>query len=188
METSLMSQMKSKRLFIGLELPPACRSTLVSLDPGLRGLRWLPAEQLHLTLSFLGDVEVPRVDVLREALCAVRVAPFFLPLHGIGAFNKRGQPSVVWVGVGQGHPHLFALHRRVQDAVLHAGIEPDLKPFHPHVTVARTKGISLAALRPFLRRHAAVEFDLFKVTGFALCSSLLSSEGAVHQVEFRQQL
>jgi 2'-5' RNA ligase len=183
-----MSQLESKRLFIGLELPPACQATLVALDPRLRGLRWLPAEQLHLTLSFLGDVAVPRIDALREALGAVRVPPFFLPLLGIGTFNTRGQPSVVWIGIGQGHPHLFALHRRVQDAVLHAGIEPDLKPFHPHVTVGRAKGVSRAALQPFLRRYAAVEFDLFKVTGFALYSSVLSSEGAVHRVEFRQEL
>src|SRR5678816_356921 len=66
-ETSLMSLMKFKRLFIGLELPSACRSTLVTLDPCLKGLRWLPAEQLHLTLSFLGEVEVSRIDGLREA-------------------------------------------------------------------------------------------------------------------------
>ena len=181
-----MSQMESKRLFIGLELPLACQTTLVALDPHLRGLRWLPAEQLHLTLSFLGEVTGSRIDTLREALDAVHVPPFFLPLHGIGAFNKRGQPSVVWVGVGQGHPYLFALHRRVQDAVLHAGMEPDLKPFHPHVTVGRSKGISQAALQPFLRRHAAVKFDVFKVTGFVLCSSILSPAGAAYRVEFRK--
>ena len=182
-----MSQTESKRIFIGLELPPACKATLVALDPGLRGLRWLPAEQLHLTLSFLGEVAVSKIDALREALDAVRVPPFFLPLHGIGAFNARGQPSVVWVGVGQGHPHLFALHRHVQDAVLQAGLEPDLRPFHPHVTVGRAKGISRTALQPFLRRHAAVEFDLFKVTGFVLYSSTLSAEGATYRIEFRRQ-
>ena len=182
-----MLQMESKRLFIGLELPPACQATLVALDPRLRGLRWLPAEQLHLTLSFLGEVAVPRIDALREALDAVRVPPFFLPLCGLGSFNTRGQPSAVWVGVGQGHPHLFALHRRMQDAVLHAGWEPDLKPFHPHVTVGRAKGVSRAALQPFLRRHAAMEFDLFKVTGFVLYSSVLAPAGAAHRIEFRGQ-
>jgi 2'-5' RNA ligase len=181
-----MSQTESKRLFIGLELPSACKATLVTLDPRLRGLRWLPADQLHLTLSFLGEVAVSRIDTLHEALDAVRVPPFFLPLSGLGAFSNRGQPSVVWVGVGQGHPHLFALHRHVQDAVLHAGLEPDLKSFHPHVTVGRAKGISRAALQPLLRRHAATEFDLFKVTEFVLFSSVVSAEGATHSVEFRK--
>jgi len=182
----MLSPIDSKRLFIGLELPQSCKATLQALDPRLKGLRWLPAEQLHLTLSFLGEVPTARIEVLSQGLSEVRVPPFFLPLRDIGVFNVWGRPSVVWVGVGQGHPHLFALHRRVQDAVLRTGLEPDLKPFHPHVTVGRAKGISKSFLQPFLRQHAAAEFDMFKVTGFALYSSVLSFEGAMHRVEFRQ--
>ena len=177
----------SKRLFVGLELPSSCKTALHGLDPGLIGLRWLPEEQLHLTLSFLGDVEAPAEDHLRAALREVRVPPFFLPLRNIGIFESRGQPSVLWAGVGNGHPHLFELHRRVQNAVLHAGLEPDLKPFHPHVTVARAKGISRQTLQPFLRIYADTEFGLVRVTGFVLFSSLLAPEGATHRVEMRQE-
>src|SRR5712675_1442377 len=108
-----------KRLFIGLELPPESKAALGKLDPHLPGLRWLPPAQIHLTLSFLGDVEAPRQEALTGALTSVRVAPFFLPLQGVGSFNARGRPSVVWVGVGKAHPHLFALHKHIQDAVLH---------------------------------------------------------------------
>jgi len=178
----------SKRLFIGLELPPESKATLCELDPHLPGLRWLPPEQLHLTLSFLGDVEASKQQALTDALNAVRVPPFFLPLQGMGSFNARGRPSVVWVGVGKGHPHLFALHKRVQDAVLHAGLEPDLKPFHPHVTVGRAQGVSREMLLPFLRKHRESEIDLFPVREFLLFSSFLRPEGAVHQVEARVPL
>ncbi len=178
---------RSKRLFVGLELPSSCKAVLHALDPHLTGLRWMPEEQLHLTLSFLGDVEPHLEDRLREVLGKVRVSPFFLPLRGIGAFESRGRPSVVWVGVGKGHPLLFELHRRVQNAVLNAGLEPDLKPFHPHVTVARAKGISRQALQPLLRCCSETEFGLFKVTGFALFSSLLAAEGATHRVEMCQE-
>jgi 2'-5' RNA ligase len=177
----------SKRLFVGLELPSSCKAVLVAIDPHLTGLRWLPEEQLHLTLSFLGDVEASADDRLREALREVRVPPFFLPLRGLGVFNSRGRPSVVWAGVGKGHPHLFGLHRRIQDAVLYAGLEADLKPFHPHVTIGRAKGISLQALQPFLRTQAETEFGLVKVTGFALYSSALAAGGATHCVEMRQE-
>jgi RNA 2',3'-cyclic 3'-phosphodiesterase len=176
----------SKRLFVGLELPASCRRRLLSLDPNLPGLRWLAEEQFHLTLSFLGDVEAPAEDRLCEALAEVRVPPFFLPLCGVGVFNVRGRPSVVWAGVGKGHPHLFALHRHIQDAVLHAGLEPDLKPFHPHITIGRAKGISRQALQPFVRRHAETDFGIFEVTGFDLYSSVLAPGGAIHHVELRQ--
>jgi len=176
-----------KRLFVGIGLPASCKTALLSLNPHLNGLRWLTAEQLHLTLSFIGDVEAAAEDRLHEALSEVRVAPFFLPLYGVGVFNVRGRPSVAWAGVGKGHPHLFALHRRIQDAILHAGLEPDLKPFHPHITIARAKGISRQALQPFLRKYAEADFGMFEVKSFELYSSVLAAEGAIHQVEMRQE-
>lgn len=178
----------AQRLFVGLPLPRGCAEALAAADPGLQGLRWLPAEQLHLTLSFLGEVEGAQLAGLHAALATVRVPPFFLPLVGLGTFQSHGKPSVVWVGVGKGHPHLFALHKHVQDAVLRAGIEPDLRPFHPHVTVGRGKGISRGALQPFLRRHAETEWGLLKAEEFTLYSSRLSSEGAEYREELRVAL
>ena len=175
----------SKRLFVGLELPASCKTTLLSLDPHLTGLRWVVEEQLHLTLSFLGNVDSLAEDRSREALNEVRVPPFFLPIYGVGVFNVRGQPFVVWAGVGKGHPHLFLLHRRIQDAALHAGLEPDLKPFHPHITIGRAKGISHQAIQPFIRQYAEVDFGMFEVSGFALYSSVLSPAGAIHHLEMR---
>jgi 2'-5' RNA ligase len=179
---------ESKRLFVGIELPPDLQEALRELDPHLPGLRWLDPAQMHLTLSFLGDVEQARQEALARRVEEVRVPAFFLPLQGIGSFNTRGRPSVVWIGVGRGHPHLFALHKHVQDAVLQAGVEPDLKPFHPHVTVGRAKGISREALQPFLRAHRESEFGLFKVTAFTLFSSVLAPDGATHTVELRVPL
>lgn len=176
----------SKRLFIALELPGSCTEALAGLDPGIKGMRWLPAGQMHLTLSFLGNVGVEEEGRLREALAEVRVGAFFLPIRGVGVFGGA-RPTVVWAGVGTGHPHLFALHKHLQDAALHAGLEPDLRPFHPHVTIGRATGVSRAALQPFLRRNAEAEIGLCKVTGFALFSSVLLPEGAVHSVEMRRE-
>jgi 2'-5' RNA ligase len=176
-----------KRLFVGLELPASCRAALSAIDPQLTGLRWLPEEQFHLTLSFLGEVGASVEDQLREALGKVRMAPFFLPLRGIGIFDSGRRASVIWVGVGQGHPHLFALHRRIQDAILAAGLEPSLQAFHPHVTIGRANGVSRDALRPLIRLHAETEFGLIQVTGFALFSSVLTAEGATHKVEMRRE-
>ena len=176
----------SKRLFVGLELPAGSKETLAGLDPGIRGLRWLPSDQLHLTLSFLGEVDALHEQRLRQALARVHVPAFFLPVKGVGAFGGA-RPTVVWAGVGKAHPHLFALHKHVQDAALAAGLEPDLKPFHPHITIGRAKGVSRATLQPLLRRFAETEFDFWKVTGFALFSSARSSEGATHIVEMRRE-
>ena len=176
----------AKRLFIGLELPLSSRMMLTGLDPRVRGLRWLPVEQLHLTMSFLGQVEAEQEERLRAALARVRVPPFFLPIQGVGVFSGE-RPTTVWAGVGKGHPHLFALHKHIQDAVLQSGWEPDLRPFHPHITLGRAKDVSRQALRPFLHRHEETEFDLWQVTGFVLFSSVLSQEGATYTVEMRRE-
>ena len=156
---------------------------LAGLDPKLRGLRWLPAGQLHLTMSFLGEVPEEAATGLREQLAGVHVPPFFLPLQGVGSFQSRGKVSVVWVGVGRGHPHLFALHKKVQDAVLRAGLEPDLRAFHPHITVGRAHELSRQVLQPFLKKHHDEELGMFKVEAFTLFASVVSAEGSTYHAE-----
>ena len=159
---------------------------LTGLDPQIRGVRWVPTDQLHLTMSFLGQVDEELEERLRTSLVKVRVPPFFLPIQGVGVFGGD-HPTTLWAGVGKGHPHLFALHKHVQDALLQSGFEPDLRAFHPHITLARLKDTSRQTLRPFLHRYEATEFDLWQVTGFVLFSSVLSPEGATHTVELRRE-
>lgn len=178
----------SKRLFLGLELPAGLRQELAGLDPRIKGVRWVRAEQVHLTMSFLGDVDSVREERLRESLSTVRVPPaFFLPVAGVGVFGGDW-PKVLWAGVGKGHPHLFALHQHLQDAVLQAGLEADLKPFHPHITLGRMKDVSRAALKRFLREYAETEFGLWKVEEVVLFSSVLAPEGSAYTVEWRRVL
>ena len=176
-----------KRLFIALDLPKACQQELRAIDPGIAGLRWLKAETMHVTLSFLGDVGDHAQERLEDALQQIRVPHFFLDLHGLGSFGGA-RPTVVWAGVGKGHPHLFALYKHIQDAVLKAALEPDLRSFHPHITIGRARNVSRAALQPFLKKHAKTEFGLWRVNEFALFSSLLSSNGATHSLERRYAL
>ncbi len=159
---------------------------LARLDPVIRGVRWLPPESLHLTLSFLGTVDAPAQQKLLDVLRGVRVPAFFLPIAGVDVFGGE-RPTTIWAGVGRGHPHLFALHKRIQDAVLGAGLEPDLRPFRPHVTLGRAKQVPRSGVKPFLLRHEKTEFDLFRVTGFVLYSSVLSAEGAIYTAEGRAE-
>jgi 2'-5' RNA ligase len=95
---------------------------------------------------------------------------------------------VVWAGVGNGHPHLFALHKHLQDAALKARLEPDLRPFHPHITLARPKKIGSGMLRPFLRAHAEIDFGMFPVREFVLFSSRPDRGGSVYTPELRRKL
>ena len=175
--------MSTKRLFVSIELPDSITRSLTKLDPQLRGVRWLAPDQMHLTLSFLGNVPEEIEEKLKSNLSAIEWKAFFLPLTGFGAFPSKGRPSVVWIGVGRGHPHLFQLHKRVQEAALAAGLEPDLRSFHPHVTVARCRDVSPEAIRPFLKTHAAFDAGMIHVESFCLNSSQLRPTGSVYTKE-----
>jgi 2'-5' RNA ligase len=175
--------MNAKRLFVSIELPESIRQSLVQLDPHARGVRWLEPRQMHLTLAFLGDVSQETQNALSEKLLAISWKPFFLPLVGLGTFPTKGWPKIVWLGVGTGHPHLFQLHKRVQEAALAAGLEPDLRSFHPHVTLARCRDVSPQTIRPFLKAHAGFDAGMIHVESFSLNSSELTPAGSVYTAE-----
>jgi 2'-5' RNA ligase len=174
----------TKRLFVSLEFPATVAAILADLDPGMRGVRWVRAEQVHLTLAFLGNVEAEVQSNLQNQLKTIQFTHFFTPLQGIGVFPARDRPKIVWVGVGQGHPHLFQLHKKIADAALAAGIEPDLRPWHPHITLARCQDVSGQALQPFLRRHADLDLGVFSIEEFHLKSSRLTPAGSIYTTEF----
>ncbi len=175
--------MRAKRLFVSLDLPKAAAASLVRLDPGLSGLRWTSAEQIHLTLAFYGNVGAETEEKLRANLGAIQFTAFFLPLSGIGTFPVQGKPRVVWLGIGQGHPHLFQLHKRVTDAALGAGIEADLRPWHPHFTLGRCQDVARQAVLPFLRQHHDYEAGLVRIEAFHLKSSRLTPDGSIYTTE-----
>src|SRR3954465_2375407 len=175
--------MQVKRLFVSIELPASISQTLTELDPQLRGVRWLEPRQMHLTLAFLGNVAPEIQATLSEKLRAIAWKSFFIPLAGLGTFPGKGWPKIVWIGVGSGHPHLFQLHKRVQEALLAVGLEPDLRSFHPHVTLARCRDVSPETIRPFLKSHAEHDAGMIHVESFCLNSSNLTPAGSVYTRE-----
>jgi 2'-5' RNA ligase len=175
--------LNTKRLFVSIELPKSVTGTLAELDPQIRGVRWLEPRHMHLTLAFLGNISAEIQEAFSEKLRAISWKPFFLPLIGLGTFPSKGWPKIVWIGVGSGHPHLFQLHKRVQEAVLGASLEPDLRSFHPHVTLARCRDVSPQTIRPFLKSHAEFDAGLIHVESFVLNSSQLTPAGSVYTRE-----
>lgn len=176
-----------QRLFIALELPGSIREALAGIGPPMPRVRWLAADQMHLTLAFLGDVDTEAQSALETRLAEIHVAPFVLPVTGVGTFG-HSRPKVIWAGVGHGHPHLFALHKKVLDAALAAGLQTELRAFHPHVTIARVDGASQESLKPFLKKYEESEFGVVRMDHFTLFSSQLRSEGPHYTAQNRWNL
>jgi 2'-5' RNA ligase len=175
--------MVSKRLFVAIDLSESTRQLLAALDPHVRGVRWTEPAQMHLTLGFFGDVPDEMDRALREKLSAIEFGAFFLPIVGVGMFSAKGAPKIIWIGVGKAHPHLFQIHKRVQEAAFAAGLEPELRPWHPHITIARCKDVSAQSLRKFLQSNAEFDAGMVHVEAFHLYSSKLTPAGPIHTRE-----
>ena len=172
--------MKLKRLFVSIDLPAAIEKVLVDLDPRIRGVRWTAGNQMHLTLGFFADVPEDVDLALREKLNAIEFRAFFLPIEGVGKFPAKGAPKIIWIGVGSGHPHLFQLHKRVQEAALAVGLEADLRPWHPHITLARCRDVPEGALRKFFKSNVELDPGMIRVDAFHLYCSELTPAGPIH--------
>jgi 2'-5' RNA ligase len=172
-----------KRLFVAIDLPESTRELLAGLDPRVHGARWVDAAQMHLTLGFFDEVPDETDLALREKLSAIEFGAFFLPIVGVGTFSAKGAPKIIWIGVGKAHPHLFQIHKRVQEAALAAGLEPELRPWHPHVTIARCRDVSAQSLRKFLQANAEFNAGITRVEDFHLYSSKLTPAGPIHTRE-----
>jgi 2'-5' RNA ligase len=173
----------SKRLFVAIDPSDSTRQLLASLDPHIRGVRWTQTDQMHLTLGFFGDVSEDVGLKLREKLRAIVFGVFFLNVSGVGVFFSKGAPKIIWIGLGKAHPHLFQIHKRVQEGALAVGIEPELRPWHPHITIARCRDVSGQALRKFLQSNAEFDAGMIRADAFHLYSSNLTPAGPIHTCE-----
>jgi 2'-5' RNA ligase len=173
--------MSSQRLFIAIDLPDEIAERLIGLDPRYRDLIFTAPEQVHLTLAFFGNVDPETTAVLKEKLAEISFRAFFLPVTGLGIFSRKGMPHILWIGVGTAHPHLFQLHKRVNEAALACKLPIEERAWTPHFTIARARGVSSELMRSFLKKNAEFEAGIFRVDAFYLYESRLTSAGPIHR-------
>ncbi|MDI1248371.1 MAG: RNA 2',3'-cyclic phosphodiesterase [Lacunisphaera sp.] len=162
------------RLFVALVPPAPVQAGLAALAAPLAGARWTPAENLHLTLRFLGETAPEKQEAFAAALARVRVEPFALPTGGVGLFPSRGPAKVLWAGVGHGHTRLYQLRKQVDEALLTVDSGLAMPGFHPHFTIARLDEThSPKEIARFLEKHAPFEGPPFRVAEFLLMASEL---------------
>jgi 2'-5' RNA ligase len=162
------------RLFAALPVPDAMADLLLDLEDGFDNLRWVHADQLHLTLRFMAEVDGATAEDIAMGLSTVSFDAFPLRLHGTSCFTHR-RHGALWAGVAPREP-IVSLAAKVERAVQSAGIAPETRAFHPHITLARWSG-SQPLLPPWLTRHAGLQSDEWMVRRFGLYESRLGKAG-----------
>jgi len=173
------------RLFVAIRPPAHVVGQLIARMGGIGGARWQNEDQLHLTLRFIGSVDRHQAADIQAELRTVRQRGFDLAIAELGFFERRGRPEVVWAGVAP-HEPLKALHKKVDQAIIRIGLEPERRAYSPHITLARL-GRSSGSIGAFLEQPG-FGGGTFAVDSFCLFESCLTPGGALYSVAERYPL
>ena len=140
-----MTDAQKLRAFIAIPTSEGVRERIVTVQQRLKetqaDVKWDTPEKFHITLKFLGSVEVAALDSLGAALepRAVTTPAFDIDYATVGAFPNEFHPNVVWVGARANEP-ILQLSSLVEDVASEFGFKKEQRPFHPHITLGRVKG------------------------------------------------
>jgi len=179
------------RAFIALEIPPALQLTIQESTRTLRQslgnelIRWVPMQNVHLTLKFLGDVSSANLDLIKQMLTveAEQHPCSEIQVKGIGSFPNSRRPRVIWIGL-QAPPVLESLQRSIESASARLGYGADEKGFSPHLTIGRVKqnlsAPEIQRIRNALEQTKIGLLGIVQVDAVHLFKSDLQPSGSVY--------
>ena len=133
------------RSFLAIELPRAILKRIEEVQDELRqslsDVRWVNPEKIHLTLKFFGNIEEGRIEPIVKSIEELihATSPFHLILRGVGAFPHLKNPRVIWMGLREGEEALTSFQKQLEIQLKNIGIQPEDRPFHPHLTLGRMR-------------------------------------------------
>lgn len=174
------------RCFVAVGMPSSVRERLAEAIEEFKkpraDVRWVPTENMHLTLKFLGatkeDIVGRITGVLSEILSSYE--PFYIKISGVGCFPDMRRPKIIWAGVEES-AGLIDLTRDVDAAMVGLGYTAEKRAFSPHLTIGRVKsGKGLPELMSAMDKLSAAGFGDIEVDKVTLMKSELRPAGAVY--------
>ena len=176
------------RLFIAVNLPDEIKRAASRIQEKLKltgaDVRWVPVNNFHVTLKFLGEVPQEQAARVIDALAGSLKGstPFTLSLQGLGGFPSVESPRVVWLGVKEGAPQLEDIALRIEGALEREGFQKEDRPFTGHVTIGRVRSSrNRAQLAQALQGASAAAAGSFPVASIEVMQSVLSSAGPYYE-------
>ena len=175
-----------KRVFIGIPVGCKIKSILsivksaVNCNPNC--IKWIPPENIHLTLSFLGNIRVKDIHHFIESLeKKITSNNFQLTITGTGVFPSSKSPKVLWLGISKGIDELTSLQNRVEKSVEKIMKNHQGDTFIPHITIARIRSLHAKIdVLPFLNSvYSPIDLD---VNSISMYESKLLPEGAQYTI------
>jgi len=189
------------RAFIAVDIPPKIQQAIHQAISSLRGevgalIRWVPPDNIHLTLKFLGDISPASVDAMIQMLRveADSCPAFDVHIGGLGSFPSPKRARVIYIGI-QAPAELEAMVRGIESASRRLGYESDAsgeRGFSPHLTIGRVnQKISAVEGQKIRRALEAAKIDSLgtaRVDSVQLYKSELKPTGSVYTKLFSAPL
>lgn len=177
------------RLFIGIALSSAATAVLTEMRERFAAsgpdLRWSAPEGWHVTLQFLGSADEQQAECVKRRLREIRAQRVPVKIAGLDFFERAG---VFFAGITL-TPELLALQQEIAAAMRSCGFAPESRPYHPHITLARSKGRggsrALLPLKKAVEKSRATLDAAYTADEFLLYESLPRPEGSRYEVRAR---
>jgi RNA 2',3'-cyclic 3'-phosphodiesterase len=184
------------RTFIGIDPGKAIRDQIITLQDTMARtgteVKWVEPENLHVTLLFLGEVDMLDVPPICQSVAdTVRLhSSFPMSIENVGCFPNLRRPRIVWVGVGEGVQEVVALHDALEPPLLELGCyRREERHYTPHITLGRVKSDRPTdKLTASLTRRAGWKGGATSVREIHVMSSELTSRGPIYTVLSRAKL
>jgi 2'-5' RNA ligase len=178
---------KTIRTFIAIEIPKTVISKIRELQDVIKAygfkIRWVQAENIHLTLKFLGDIEEIKLNEIAEAVSKTteKHSPISLKAKGIGVFPGIKRPRVLWVGLAGQLEALVKLQKTLDKNLIVLDFPREKRPFKGHLTMGRIKDrIDVKKLGDALMAFRRFESETFTAGQIILYKSELTPSGAIY--------
>jgi 2'-5' RNA ligase len=172
------------RCFIAIDISGNIKDAIAGVIEKCRlnskGVRWVPAENVHLTLKFLGDVKEDLIPEIKNGLAPIcmRHDVFNINIRGAGAFPNFKYPGVLWMGIDESE-ELKRIYEDIEESMSELGFEKEDRKFSPHLTIGRVKdrkGVEPAIKELYTFKDTF--FGSIEVNEVLLMKSVLKPTGA----------
>jgi 2'-5' RNA ligase len=175
------------RLFVAINLDEILKKQLSIILEDFRkeefSVKWVEANNLHITLKFLGDTPEEKIKDLKEALKNITYRPFSFKLKDLGCFPGTKQPRVVWLGISEGKDDLLNLNMSLENTLEKQGFPKESKNFKCHITLGRVKKFKkIYSFEKLLEKVKLVDFIEQKIEHIDLMKSNLYPSGPVYEI------
>ena len=183
-----MSDEKSIRSFLAIELPPEVLNEIAGIQERLKNairgyISWVRPAGIHLTLKFFGNISESDIQNISQVAqnTIVNVRPFTLNVRRVGAFPDVNRPRVLWLGMDGDVDVLIKLQKEMDRGFQQCGFQKEDRPFRPHLTLARIKEPKgVIGLAKILEKSEDYEAGSFSVGSLNLFKSELTPKGAIY--------